>query len=77
VVAKVAGRLFPLGDAEALARCLIDLAANAEAGCPEEVLRQRLEAHFSFEAGRAAFWQLAWIREFIAAPNGIAKEFSA
>jgi glycosyltransferase involved in cell wall biosynthesis len=65
VVAKIGGRIFPVGDAEALAQCLADQAAEPQAGGADKTLRRRLEAHFSLEAGRAAFWRLPMLSGFI------------
>jgi glycosyltransferase involved in cell wall biosynthesis len=74
VVTRVAGRLFPFGDAEALAQCLADQAAEPQTGGPDETLRRRLDAHFSLEAGRAVFWRLPMLAGFIPARIGTAEE---
>jgi glycosyltransferase involved in cell wall biosynthesis len=63
VVTRAAGRLFPFGDAEALAQCLVDLAQTRAA--PDERISERLDAHFSIAAGRAAFWRLPMLEGFI------------
>ncbi|MDR0702018.1 MAG: glycosyltransferase [Azoarcus sp.] len=65
VVKRVAGRLFPFGDAKALAQCLVDLASGTHADASGKHIRQRLEAHFSLEAGRAVFWRLPMLSGFI------------
>ena len=63
VVTQTAGRLFPFGDAGALAQCLVDLAQTRAA--PDERIRERLEARFSLAAGRDTFWRLPMLSGFI------------
>ncbi|MDR0563810.1 MAG: glycosyltransferase [Azoarcus sp.] len=65
VVAEI-GDLFPFGNAEALAQCLIRLAGRKmPADYPERVQRH-LREKFSDEAAQKAFWELPMVREILA-----------
>ncbi|MNE95743.1 hypothetical protein D3C80_1938750 [compost metagenome] len=60
--------LFPLGDATQLAQGLTHMAgldAEQRQACREHML-QRLDAQFSDQAVRQAFWQLPQVRALVA-----------
>ncbi|WP_426151510.1 glycosyltransferase [Pseudomonas sp. DC3000-4b1] len=59
-VVEGAGLLFPLGDATALAQALLEV-ANYGPGCRDALaasMAERLQARFSDQAVREAFWRL-------------------
>jgi glycosyltransferase involved in cell wall biosynthesis len=67
-VVGAAGLRFPLGDAEALARCLVSQASEIAASAGEDVA-VRLERLFSLEAGRNTFWCLPMLDSIIPAKS--------
>jgi glycosyltransferase involved in cell wall biosynthesis len=68
-VVEEAERRFPLGDAAALGRLLVEAAARPR----REDFSERLQTHFSDAAGYRTFWQLPMVQALQAAPtNAIA-----
>lgn len=63
-VARDVGQLFPLGDAEALAICLVnELENNHDMGVA--AMNAKLNAFFSDEAARKRFWDLNFVKHLI------------
>ncbi|MDR1888393.1 MAG: glycosyltransferase [Zoogloeaceae bacterium] len=59
------GRRFPLGDATALGRLLLESAARRHA----EDDAERLKTHFSDAAARRVFWRLPMTKDFLPEPT--------
>jgi glycosyltransferase involved in cell wall biosynthesis len=63
-VVRGLGELFPFGDADALAECLVNSARRDVSEDYSSRVERRLRECFSDQAGRAAFWQLPFVDRF-------------
>jgi len=61
-VARDVGQLFPLGDSEMLAKCLVN-EYKSNHGIETTKMNNKLNEFFSDEAAKKRFWNLAFVKE--------------